>query len=131
MKIVIEFIFVIVFALLGNFAHITQTFTALDKKYPEKEIGEIKKLWWENEFSTLIGSVCVFLFNITTQAALQYYTSVFEMSFPVNVFGWFSFSFPVVLASFAAAFVFGYSGQYLMYLWLGKGTSYLESKLKP
>lgn len=131
MEVIIEFLFVIVFAVLGNYANLWKTFDSLDKQFPEKTIAEIKALFWEHEAAFIMfGIPFVFTLNIAMQAALAYYTDVFTYDFPINVFGWFSFDFPVVILSFVFAFCFNFFGQLLIYKWLGKAQSYLESKIE-
>lgn len=126
--IIAEYLFLIFFQILGIGFHVAQKIFTLDKESPEKSMKEIRDLFFENEWSSLLISGLVLLFDFSFHVVVHiWYPSFRENNITVPFL---DITLPYVITSFIIALVLGYAGQRLAYKYLGKAEQYLSKKVE-
>ena len=112
-----EYLLIFILEVLGIGLHVMQKVNALDKKFPEVDVKEIWKIFFNEDWTTLIISGLVMCFNIVAQFIFNYY----EAPFIENDY--------YIFISFAVAFVLGYAGQRMIYNYLGSAENFINKKV--
>lgn len=111
-----EYLIIILLQVVGFGLHATKKIAELDKANPDIPIGEIKRIFWGNEWYTFISSGLILLLNLVVHLSIHMYMPA-----------WREWTWFYVMA-FGSALVLGWGGQDLAYRLLGKTQGYIEKK---
>jgi hypothetical protein len=121
-----EYVFIFMAQIFGIGFHVVQKIIALDKQYPEKTMKEIKSLFFENEWSSLMASILVLFTHLFAHGAIDYYMpGRGEVIVPIPFI---NVNVPFGLLGVGLALILGYGGQRIAYKYLGKYEQYLSDK---
>lgn len=113
-----EYLFIILFQLLGVGFQVIQKVKAIADSTPDEEetFVVVFKLFLRKEPVTLVLSGLILTLHLSIHYAIDVYAAhVREIPY-------------YVLISFSIALIMGYAGQRLIYGWLGKGEKILDKK---
>jgi len=114
-----EYALIIILQLLGIGFHVGQKVLELDKLKPDDSLADVFKMFWKDDKTTILISVCLILpLGLVTYFILMEYG-------PESITGYEYFD----LIYFGFSLVMGYSGQRLVYGALGKAVIFAEKKI--
>jgi hypothetical protein len=94
---------------------------ALDTKFPDFTKKQIFAVFWDEDWTTLLGSVIVLALNLVVHFIMAQYTPhIFELVW---------LTIPYMVWSFGIALILGWGGQRLIYNWLGSAEKALDKKV--
>lgn len=112
-----EYFLIFLLQLIGIGFHVGQKLKAMDDKYPDKNIRQLLNTFIDEDWITLCISALVIALNLVTHYIIDTYTPDLRNS--VNYY---------ILYTFAIALILGYSGQRIIYKYLGKAEEVLNKK---
>lgn len=123
-----EYIFILIFELLGIALSVFKEVIDLNKRTPASETKKsIWLLYKEKEQLTLGLSVVIVFLNLAVHAAINVYSpavhqTIVTIPLPYDI----TLKVPFLLISFGIALMLGFAGQKLLYGWLGRTEKYLD-----
>lgn len=116
--IILEFVVIIVLQLLGIGFHVMQKVLIYDQQYPKLKMPEIFKVFWDEDWGSLLVSALVFFLNLVAHGVIHIWFSDVTHMVWLHV--------PYLAWSFILALVLGYAGQRIAYKFLGKAADRLD-----
>lgn len=113
-----EYFLIIFWQLLGVSFHVGQKIVSLGDKFPEKNVNEIGKTFWKEDWDTLLISFLIIMLDLGTHFTLHY----LKIELPAEEWYW-------KVMPYAAALILGYAGQRLVYKWFGSAEEFLDKQV--
>lgn len=120
-----EYILIIVLQLLGIGFHVMQKVIEIGNHNPLKTSNEIFKIFFAEDWDTLIVSALVLMVDVVFHFANDYYGFI-NTSFAFPSLGGLTISYLAI--SFVLAFILGYAGQRIAYKFLGTAEKFINKK---
>lgn len=124
-----EYFIIFICELLGIGFQILDVVRTYDKQFPAYTKKQIFGVFWEEDWTTLLGSALVLVFNFVAHY-------VVDTNFP-DVHNWSLWGIPYIVLAYIMAMVLGFAGQFIVNKWLGtakqvliKKSEEIEAKLK-
>lgn len=112
-----EYLIVLILELIGISLHVMEKVAVFDKKYPECSINQIFKVFWRQDWNTVIISVIVLCLNLMIHLIINWYAP--ELT-TIKYY---------LLYAFGGALLLGYGGQRFVYRSLGTAEKFLDNKV--
>ena len=116
-----EYIIITIMQICGISLSVIFKIKGLDTKYPDFSKKQIFAMFWEEDWTTLLGSVIVLALNLVVHFIMAQYTP--------HIFDLVWLTVPYMVWSFFIALVLGWGGQRLIYSWLGSAERALDRKV--
>lgn len=112
-----EYALVLALEVIGIALHVMQKVAAFDKAYPEKNMNQIFKVFWEEDWNTVFISIIILCLNLIVHFVINEYAPALTQ---VPYY---------LLYAFGGALLLGYAGQRLVYKYLGTAEKFLDKKV--
>ena len=116
-----EYFLIFILQAIGIGLSVLQKVKSIDDKYPDFTKSQIWGVFWDEDWTTLLGSGLVLTLNLVTHFIVQTYAPHFE---EITIMG-----VPYIIAALGIALVLGWGGQRLIYKWLGSAEKVLDKKV--
>jgi hypothetical protein len=116
--IIVEFVLLIVFQILGIGFHVMQKIIKLGNDNPSKTRKEITGIFFVEDWDTLFVSGLILFLVVASHIAILFFATVLRE--------WDYY----ILASFAVSLMLGYGGQRFIYKQLGTAEAFLNRKVE-
>jgi ABC-type Fe3+ transport system permease subunit len=125
-----EYLIIIAFQILGIGFHVSTKIIGIRSRNVGYKIKEVLQIFIDEDWNTLFMSGWVLLFDLLVHFVINYYAPDFHkrlVSIPLFISNA-VLIVPVVVLSFAVAFLLGYGGQRIIYKYLGTAEKFISNK---